>query len=137
MSISPSSFYNSFGSKERLYREAVETYLKSSGEWFLGDLDTDTDTKTAFQNVLNKAVRGFSRTDRPSGCMISLAGTHVPPRLEPLREMMIDHRRDAQNAMATRIREGIANGDVPADTDVDTLAAFLQCAITGAGRSGT
>ena len=38
MGISPSSFYNAFGSKERLYKEATEAYLAVSREWFVGEL---------------------------------------------------------------------------------------------------
>ena len=34
MGISPSSFYNSFGSKERLYHEATEAYMACAGKWF-------------------------------------------------------------------------------------------------------
>jgi AcrR family transcriptional regulator len=30
MGISPSSFYNSFGSKEKLYKEATDAYLSLS-----------------------------------------------------------------------------------------------------------
>ena len=124
MRISPSSFYNSFGSKERLYREAVECYLASSGEWFLGELDADADTRTAFRSLLRTAAREFTRADRPSGCMISLAGTHVPPALDAVRATMAGHRMDAEAAMAARIRRGIADGDVPARTDAAALAAF-------------
>ena len=38
MGISPSSFYYSFGCKERLYQEATEAYMARSGEWFGGAL---------------------------------------------------------------------------------------------------
>src|ERR1700739_2932227 len=74
MGISPSSFYNSFGSKERLYQEATEAYLALSGEWFLCELNADTDTRSAFHNVLLAATREFTKEGLPSGCMISLAG---------------------------------------------------------------
>src|ERR1700761_847990 len=57
MGISPSSFYNSFGSKERLYQEATETYLAVSGEWFLRELNAEIDTRSAFYNVLSAAAR--------------------------------------------------------------------------------
>ena len=131
MGISPSSFYNSFGSKERLYNEAVDAYLAMSGEWFLGELNGAQDTRTAFHNVLDKAARQFTRPDGPSGCMISLAGTHLPPSLNAVRDAMIGHRMTAQNALADRIRKGIADGDVPADTDVETTAAFYSALSRG------
>ncbi len=100
MGISPSSFYNSFGSKERLYEEATETYLAVSGEWFLRELNADIDTRSAFHNVLLAAAREFTKEGLPSGCMISLAGTHLPPSLNSVRDMMARHRQLGQTAMA-------------------------------------
>src|SRR5712672_2612682 len=96
MVISPSSFYNSFGSKERLYEEATETYLAVSGEWFLRELNADIDTRSAFHNVLLAAAREFTKEGLPSGCMISLAGTHLPPSLNSVRDMMARHRQFGQ-----------------------------------------
>jgi AcrR family transcriptional regulator len=124
MGISPSSFYNSFGSKERLYHEAAQAYMACAGEWFATELAAETDTKTAFHNLLRAAAREFTQTDRPTGCMISLAGTHLPPALTALRETMAGYRHAAQTAMANRIRQGIERGDVPPDTDAETLAGF-------------
>src|SRR5690349_23827206 len=45
MGISPSSFCNSFGSKEALYCEATQTYLEWAGQWFFAILhDPSTNT---------------------------------------------------------------------------------------------
>lgn len=131
MGISPSSFYNSFGSKERLYQEASETYLAISGEWFLRELNADIDTRSAFHNVLLAAAREFTRKGLPSGCMISLAGTHLPPSLHSVRDMMVRHRQVGQMAMAARIQRGIGRGDVPSDTNAETLAAFYSALSRG------
>jgi AcrR family transcriptional regulator len=125
MGISGSSFYNSFGSKERLYQEASEAYIATAAKWFTAELNADTDTKTAFHRLLTAAVREFTRDDLPSGCMIALACTQVPPELECLRETMARKREAAQAAMAARVQRGIDEGDVPRDTDVETLAAFF------------
>jgi AcrR family transcriptional regulator len=126
MGISPSSFYNSFGSKERLYQEATETYLAIAGEWFLRELNAATDTRTAFHNVFLSAAREFTREGVPSGCMISLAGTHLPPSLNSVRDMMARHRQLGQAALMARIQRGIDEGDVPPDTNAETLAAFYS-----------
>jgi AcrR family transcriptional regulator len=126
MGISPSSFYNSFGSKERLYQEATEAYLAVSGEWFLCELSADIETRSAFHNVLLAAAREFTKEGLPSGCMISLAGTHLPPSLNSVRDMMARHRQLGQMAMAARIQRGIERGDVPPNTNAETLAAFYS-----------
>jgi AcrR family transcriptional regulator len=131
MGISPSSFYNSFGSKEGLYREATDAYLEESGKWFLGILGDATDTKTAFTRLFQATATRFTRDDLPPGCMISLAGTHVSPTLDAIRDMMAGHRALTQATMAERLRKGIAMGDLPPDTNVDVLAAFYSALARG------
>ncbi len=63
--------------------------------------------------------------------MISLAGTHCPPGLSKIRDMMAEHRAFSESAMAARIRKGVANGDVPEDTDCDMLAAYYSAVARG------
>jgi AcrR family transcriptional regulator len=126
MKISPSSFYNTFGSKERLYQETVDAYSAKARAWFVGELEAASDAKTGLYNVLSAAARKFTQGDEPAGCMISVACTNVPPELDPLREYLAGQRRIAEAAIAARIRRGIAEGDTPPDTDVDALAAFYS-----------
>ncbi len=131
MGLSPSSFYNSFGSKERLYQEATEAYMACAGKWFADELQADTDAKTAFHRLLTTAAREFTQNDLPAGCMISLAGTHGPPALSCMRDAMAQYRWAAQSAMAVRIRRGVEEGDVPKNTDVEALAAFYSALSRG------
>jgi AcrR family transcriptional regulator len=132
MGISASSFYNAFGSKEQIYQEATNAYLEASACWFMGILgDNKLSTRGAFARLLEAAAAEFTRADLPAGCMISLAGTHVPPGLATVREMMVQHRAVSEEAFAARIRKGVAAGDVPADTDVDVLAAYFSAIARG------
>jgi AcrR family transcriptional regulator len=131
MSISPSSFYNAFGSKERLYQEAVALYVERSSDWFMAALAADTDTRTAFHSLLSAAAHQFTQRDRPSGCMVSLACMNVPPALDPLRDWMAGLRMRGQEAMVDRLRRAIAAGELPADTDAETLAGFFAALSRG------
>ena len=131
MGISPSSFYNTFGSKERLYQEATAAYAAQSREWFAAELDAATDTKTAFHRMLKQAAHQVTRDDLPTGCMISLACTQVPPALDSVRQMMAGYRSGAEAAMAERIQRGIEEGDVPNSTNVQALAAFYSALSRG------
>ncbi len=131
MGISPSSFYNAFGSKERLYSEAVDAYMSASGKWFLSILAETADTRTAFERLIEVTTEEFTRTDWPTGCMISLAGTHVPPALASVRDMMVGHRVLSEAALSRRLRSGVEAGDLPPDTDVAVLAAFFGTLFRG------
>jgi AcrR family transcriptional regulator len=132
MGISASSFYNSFGSKEALYCEATRSYLEWSGQWFFSILhDPSIDARTAFARLFEATAEEFTRGDYPLGCMISLAGTHCPPGLSNIRDMMAEHRAFSESAMAARIRKGVADGEVPEATDCDMLAAYYSAVARG------
>lgn len=131
MGLSPSSFYNAFGSKERLYQEAIDTFIAEGRRCLRATLAGEQDTRAAFQALLEQEAASFTQEDRPSGCMISLAGTHLPPALAELRCMLTNQRQATQEAMADRLRQGKAAGDVPADVDVEALAAFFNALIRG------
>ena len=132
MGISPSSFYNAFGNKERLYEEATDAYLEASGSWFQGILSDDaTDARTAFERLLAETAENFTRADAPTGCMISLAGTHLPPALNTVRLTMRTHREASEAALAERLRKAAREGEIPPETDVDALAAFYGAVTRG------
>jgi AcrR family transcriptional regulator len=133
MGISPSSFYNSFGSKEALYCEATQSYLEWAGAWFFAILhDPSTDTKTSFALLFEATADEFTRRgDHPLGCMISLAATHGPPGMKNIRDMMAEHRAFSEGALAARLRKGVADGEVPEGTDCDMLAAYYSAVARG------
>src|ERR1700743_1933560 len=132
MGISASSFYNSFGSKEALYCEATQSYLEWSGHWFNAILhDPSIDTRTAFARLFEATAEEFTRGDHPLGCMVALAGTHCSPGMKSIRDMMAEHRAFSEGAMAERMRKGVADGDLPEDTDCDMLAAYYSAVVPG------
>jgi len=131
MSISASSFYNSFGSKERLYNEAVDQYLSETSNWFGRSLSDPGDTHAACERLLQATAEAFTRRDLPAGCMISLAGTHVPASLCSIRDLMRKHRATSETALAERLRRGVTEGDLPPDTDVEVLAVYFSVLFRG------
>ncbi|GBQ95365.1 transcriptional regulator [Acetobacter nitrogenifigens DSM 23921 = NBRC 105050] len=131
MGISPSSFYNAFKSKEALFQEAVEAYAQASGAWFDTVLKEHADTRTALERLLAFAATEFTRIDRPTGCMIAVAATQCSPSQERLRELVATQRTQSESAMANRLRQGVASGDLPASTDIEALAAFYMSLIRG------
>jgi AcrR family transcriptional regulator len=132
MSISPSSFYNAFGSKERLYREATECFMDDAQKWIQGALSKEgATTREAFTHLLESAAIEFTREGLPRGCMISLSGTHQAPDLVPIRDMMTEYRAASEVYLAERIQNGIRHGDMPSDINVDALAAFINAIVRG------
>jgi AcrR family transcriptional regulator len=132
MGISPSTFYNSFGSKEELFVEAVQHYMTGpGGERVTKILSGPDDTRTAFERLLEAAAFDFTSPNYPAGCMISLAGTHVPPDLQSVRDTMVKFRANFEQMMEDRLRRGVQTGDLAPDTDVTELASFFGTVFRG------
>src|SRR5690349_6555913 len=123
MGISASSFHNSFGSKQQLYTEATDFYLEESARWFANTIAGRANTRDAFQALIDTTAEAFTRGDHPAGCMISLAGTHVAPECDPIREMMARNRALSERMLQERFEQGIASGDLPSETDAAAVAA--------------
>jgi AcrR family transcriptional regulator len=131
MGINASSFRNTFKTKEALYREAVDVYVAEAGEWFSGVLAQEKDVKSAFARLFEETAFQFTKDRLPAGCMISLAATHTPPSLGPLKEMMAQHRASAETAMFSRLKQGQEDGQIGADADIHATAAFFNAMFRG------
>ncbi|WP_246376960.1 TetR/AcrR family transcriptional regulator [Gluconacetobacter aggeris] len=131
MGISASSFYNAFGSKEALYQEAIEAYIKLVGTWFFTILNAQTDTRSTFAHLLTTAATEFTRNDLPTGCMIAAAATQCAPTQARLRDLLATQRIQAETALATRLHQGIEAGDLPPDTAIKALATFYSALLRG------
>src|SRR5258708_19587775 len=125
MNIGPSSFYHEFGSKEQMYREAVDYYLNVCLVFFPRALSTHRDTRAAFEALIEESAAFLASDASPAGCMISLAGTHLPPHLRSVADFTKGVRKHSEQALVRRLRKGVSDGDLPPGTNVKELAAYF------------
>ncbi len=131
MGVSPSSFYNAFGNKEALYREAVGAYLTGPGGFFPAALAGEGSAKDAFARLMMATAAAYTDDIGPAGCMISLAGLHDAPERADLSDFMREIRARSRALMVERLDEGVRNGDVPSGTDVAQVADFFETVFRG------
>ena len=118
MGIASPSLYAAFGDKQRLFDEAVERYATGPGAVVATALAEPT-AREAMERSLCDAARLYAAADRPPGCLI-------------VNEPRLAERRGASDAaILGRLKRGVAEGDVPADADVEALAAYVCAVITG------
>ena len=110
LKMGPSSILNSFGSKEQLYALAIETYMGDPTKYFVDMLNSSPDTRQAFENLVNAAADEFTRSNHPTGCMISLAGTHMSAAYESIRALLAAQRALSEKLLADRLRRGALAG---------------------------
>lgn len=124
MGIGTTSLYAAFGSKDELFREAVEHYAVYAGAEIWGAV-TDADTaRGAIEGYLLATARAFTRGDRPSGCLVVLSALHANGATADLRDDLIGKRGQSVEDLAAVLQRGVERGELPAGLDVRAVARF-------------
>lgn len=131
MGIRAPSLYAAFGSKEDLFREAVALY-QSEQDAPVSQAERDHPTaKDAIEAVLRRAAVAYSNPNSPRGCMVVLAALNCTPEHESVREFLSGCRLNSEGVLRRRLDQGVADGDVPAETKTSTVAAFYLTVMHG------
>ncbi|MEW2527210.1 TetR/AcrR family transcriptional regulator [Streptomyces sp. NPDC047071] len=131
MGIASPSLYAAFGSKERLFQEAVALYSTTEGSAMTRAFAEVPTARGAVEAVLRENARAYTDRDRPTGCMIVLAATNCSPANAPVRDHLAAWRRSGAEMMAERLRRGVEEGELPAATDTEAVAAFYTTVVQG------
>jgi AcrR family transcriptional regulator len=129
MGIGAPSLYAAFGDKRSLFDEVVREYGERYGSFGDRALAEEPTARAAVERMLREAAAEYTEPGRPHGCLIIHAATNctTPEVEESLRE-----RRNANiTAIESRIRSGVAAGELSADTDAAALARHTGAMIQG------
>jgi len=132
--LSPPSLYAAFGSKEELFKEAVASYVESTGEAGRCALTAELSTRDAIEQVMRANVDAITKAGEPRGCMLVLGALNC--RAEDAEgaaagEHLHKLRLETQRSILARIKRGIREGDLPRETDAESLATFITTVLHG------
>ena len=131
MGINPPSLYAAFGSKARLFLEAVDHYETVYWDATWARLNEEPDVHQAFNGFLHEAAEIFSSLDGPCGCMVMLAAINVSPDSQEVIESLKALRQEGKQYFQQRLERGVEEGQLPQDTNVKALAATLNTLLEG------
>ncbi|HUD95392.1 MAG TPA: TetR/AcrR family transcriptional regulator [Sphingobium sp.] len=129
MGISAQSLYAAFGSKEALYREALERYRVTIGGFAARALDEEADALLAVERLLRDAATTFARTVGTPGCMIATPSTGATEA--ELTELGRTLRAESVDRIAERLARGIAAGQIRSDTDCAAWSRYIGAVVQG------
>jgi len=134
MGIASPSLYAAFGSKEGLYREAIERYVANNIGAFWGVMDLPT-ARESVEGLLRNAARAFSTPGVPPGCMVMQTATEAGDLSPALASGLCEMRASNAETLARRLQRGVEEGDVAATTDVRAVADFYATVHKGLSLS--
>lgn len=136
MGIASPSLYAAFGSKEGLYREAIDHYVTVYGADFRQAAQAPT-ARDSIEGLLRHAVRSFFECDAGRGCMIMQTAAESGDVSAELAARLCDVRKLGTETFAARLRQGVEEGDVGAGTDVRAVADFYATVHKGLSLSAS
>lgn len=129
MGISAQSLYAAFGSKDALYREAIDLYSKTVGGFGARALDEERDAVDAVVRLLQEAAVNFARTTGTPGCMITTAPADVTE--SPLTMLGRGLRADSVDKVAARLKRGIDERQLSSDFKYQDWARYIGSVVQG------
>ncbi len=131
MGLNPPSLYACFGSKEALYRETLDYYVAHVSHELRASLMRPATSFEAVRQTLLASARLCTRTDYPSGCMLATGELRGGEEGQGIVREASARRLAAQQALVQRLNHARADGEIPAQTDVNSLAAYYASVMQG------
>ena len=129
MDIGVPSLYAAFGDKRSLFDEVVRVYGARYGSFTDRALAEEPTARAAVERALREAAAVYTAPGRPHGCLVLHAAANCSN--PEVRQSLRERRRADIAALERRIRDDVATGALPADTDAGALARYTGAVIQG------
>ena len=131
MGVTPPSLYATFGSKEELYRQALDHATERESKARMDALQSDMSAYEALSFYLHDVATGISRPGDPRGCIVSTAVVQCAAENETVAKSVAARREAAIKAIRERFDRAVVEGELAAGTDTDSLARFYGAFVQG------
>lgn len=133
MGICKPSLYAAYGNKEALFIAVLHRYAATCDARRALLLQAETNGRSAVETMLIDAVRTYTACNAAGGCLIVAQTASASAATQPiaLREALAEAMNDGRALLHARLQRARDDGDLPADSDVDTLAAYFATVMAG------
>ena len=131
MGINPPSLYAAFGNKAQLFMEAVGHYERVFWDETWDAMDGEPDVRLAITTFFAEAAAILTKPEAPCGCVVVLGAINVPTEFQGVADALKALREEGRRLFRERLRRGVADGQLPADTNLDAIANALHTLLQG------
>lgn len=131
MRITPPSLYSAFGSKERLFMEAIEQYLRLEAAGTSRALWEGASARDAIERMLRRNADAYTRPGDPPGCMVlvcATVGTLVNPAVG---SHLAKVSALAHSNVQRRLEAAVQSRELPGGTDTAGMTLFYMTVLQG------
>jgi len=130
MGINRPSLYAAFGSKEELFRKALDRYVEGPGA-FVGEALNEPTARAVAQRLLDGTIDLVTDRRNPRGCLIVQGALACGETAESVRREVAARRVAGEVAVRERFEQARADGDLPPEADAADLARYVVTIMRG------
>ncbi|KAF1027918.1 MAG: HTH-type transcriptional repressor ComR [Acinetobacter bereziniae] len=130
LGIASARIYKAFGSKEALFREAVQHYEKNEGGFALDALKQQN-IKDAMTQLFQDAVKLYTQINHSFGCMVVSSASILSEENQNLLEWMTQQRIERGQSLVQRFEQAKSDGQLLADADPEILGQYYGLILHG------
>lgn len=130
LGIASARIYKAFGSKEALFREAVNHYENNEGNFALNALK-QKNIKDAINQLFEDALTLYTQTNHSYGCMVVSAASVLGEENQAVMEWMKAQRIARGQSLVERFVQAKSDGQLVADADPKTLGQYYALVLHG------
>ena len=130
MGINRPSLYAAFGSKEELFRKALDRYAEGPAAYVREALDEPT-ARAVADRLLGGALDRAADRRNPRGCLMVQGALACGEAAESVRRELASRRSASEAALRQRFERALAEGDLAADADPADLARYIVTVLQG------
>lgn len=130
LGIASARIYKAFGSKEALFREAVNHYENNEGNFALNALK-QKNIKDAINQLFEDALTLYTQTNHSYGCMVVSAASVLGEENQAVLEWMKAQRIARGQSLVERFVQAKSDGQLVADADPKTLGQYYALVLHG------
>ncbi|WP_432536414.1 TetR/AcrR family transcriptional regulator [Kineococcus arenarius] len=129
--VNPPSLYAAYGDKRRLFLRVIEHYNATHGSFMAEAFREESTAAGLVHRLLHGAAEHYSDPRFPGGCLIISAAVNVTAASREVADDLRRLRIANVIAIAERLRQAQASGELSSDLDADSGASYLAAIIQG------
>lgn len=129
MSLSKSSLYQAFGSKQELFNRCIEHYGDMNQKFLHEELEKAASGKKYLLSVFQQVING--ENDCPKGCFLVNTACELGGSNDAINALLNKKVEKNRQAIEIAIRRAQQEGDISKDKDAKQLSDYLMTSLCG------
>lgn len=131
LGLTATSIYAAFGSKELLFKEAVELYVADDGDAVWRALTRPGHCRDALREMLCDTVKVMCDTSSPRGCLVVMGDRGISSSGDAIKLFLQRWRAKARDQLRMRFRRAVNEGELSPTTNAAAVAGMVMVFLNG------